>query len=157
MELHKTLEGHILMGEKGARLFQQEAEAHEYGWNIVELESRRQLRQKVNELVRLSNDSTVTTSEMQQQLQHGVAIFGNQLARQLVRSLQCDDTRRRQHIVWLLTLLNEKDVIPLLQFTSLNKRLPRAIRLSASLALAGMGATAEVTDNYQRERLYAIG
>jgi hypothetical protein len=145
------------MGNKGARLFQQEAGTHEYGWNIVELESRRQLREKVNELIRLSNGITITTSEIQQELLCGAALFGNQLAAQLVRSLQCDDQHRRQQIVWLLTLLDDKTTIPRLQHLSLNKRVSRSVRLSASLALAGMGATAEVTDQRQRVRLYAIG
>ena len=145
------------MGNKGARLFQQEASTHEYDWNIVELESRRQLREKVNELIRLSNDNAITTSEIQQALLHGTALFGKQLAAQLVRSLHCDDQQRRQHIVWLLTLLDDKETIPLLQRVSLSKRLPRPVRLSASLALAGMGATAEVTDDRQSVLLYAMG
>ena len=145
------------MEKKGARLFQQEAGTHEYDWNIVELESRRQLRQKVNELITLSNSDITTTSEIQQELLHGVASFGNQLATQLVRSLQCDDQHRRQQIVWLLTLLNDKTTIPLLQRMSLHKNLSRPIRLSASLALAGMGATEEVLNSPQRLRLYEIG
>jgi hypothetical protein len=148
------------MEKRGARLFQQEAGTNVYSWNIVELEvleSRRQLRQKVNELIRLSNNATLTTSEMQQQLLLGVTMFGKQLATQLVRSLQCDDQQKRQHIVWLLTLLDDKDTIPLLQHMSYHKRLPRAVRLSASLALAGMGATVESREDYQQIRLYAIG
>jgi len=68
MKPHKTSEGHILMKKRGARLFQQGDGSSETNWNIVELDSRRQLRQKVNELIRLSYDSTTTTSEMQQQL-----------------------------------------------------------------------------------------
>ncbi len=54
------------MEKRGARLFQQGDGSGETNWNIVELDSRRQLRQKVNELIRLSYDSTTTTSEMQQ-------------------------------------------------------------------------------------------
>jgi len=154
MEPHKSPEGHILMEKKGARLFQPAVDTHEHDWNIVELESRRQLRQKVNELIGLSNDLTLTTSEMRQQLLLGVAIFGKQLATQLVRSLQSDDVQKRQNIVWLLTVLDDEETIPLLQCMSLNERLPRSVRLSASLALAGMGATAETIQH--QIRLYAI-
>ena len=145
------------MGKRGARLSQQEVGTSETCWNIVELESRRQLRQKVNELIRLSNISTFTTSEMRQQLLLGVAMFGSRLAAQLVRLLQSDDQQKRQHIVWLLTLLDDKDIIPLLQRMSRNELLARSVRLSASLALAGMGATVESTEHYQRKRSYAIG
>ena len=145
------------MEKRGARLFQQGDGSGETNWNIVELDSRRQLRQKVNELIRLSYDSTTTTSEMQQQLLQSVAMFGNQLATRLVRSLQSDDQLKRQHIVWLLTLLDDKETFPLLQRMSQNERLSRPVRLSASLALAGMGATAESAAYYQRKHLYVIG
>ena len=145
------------MEKRGARLFQQGDGSGETNWNIVELDSRRQLRQKVNELIRLSYDSTTTTSEMRQQLLQSVAIFGNQLATRLVRSLQNDDQLKRQHIVWLLTLLDDKETIPLLQRMSQNERLCRPVRLSASLVLAGLGATAESAAHYQRKHLYAIG
>ena len=145
------------MEKKGARLFQPAVDTLEHDWNIVELESRRQLRQKVNELIGLSNDLTLTTSEMRQQLLLGVAMFGKQLAMQLVRSLQSDDVQKRQNIVWLLTVLDNEETIPLLQRMSLNERLPRSVRLSASLALAGMGATAEtMQQDNQHIRLYAI-
>jgi len=145
------------MEKKGARLFQPSVDTHEHDWNIVELESRRQLRQKVNELIELSNDLTITTSEMRQQLLLGVAMFGKQLAMQLVRSLQSDDVQKRQNIVWLLTVLDNEETIPLLQRMSLNERVPRSVRLSASLALAGMGATAEtMQQDNQHIRLYAI-
>jgi hypothetical protein len=94
---------------------------------------------------------------MRQQLLLGVKEFGSQLTTQLVRSLQSDDQQKRQNVVWLLTLLNDTDSISLLQCMSQNKRLSRPVRLSISLALAGMGATAESTEQYQRIRLYAIG
>ena len=129
------------MEKKGARLFQLETETFEKSWNVLEhevLESRRQLRQKVNELIRLVDGSTLTTGEMQQHLLSGVAKFGSQLAMQLVRSLHRDDPLERQSVVWLLTLLNDAETITLLRHMSDNKRLPRPIRLSASLALAGM-------------------
>jgi hypothetical protein len=75
------------MEKKGARLFQASEETRDYDWNIVELETRRQLRLKVNELLRLVNDPTLTTSEMQQHLLYNKARFGKQLATQLVHSL----------------------------------------------------------------------
>lgn len=142
------------MEKKSARLFQRD-----HGRNIVELEvfeSRRQLRLNVNELIRLANNATITTGEMQQQLFLDVSRFGAQLAAQLVRSLHRDDPQERQSIVWLLTLLNAKETILPLQHMSRDKRIPRSIRLSASLALAGMGVTAETIDNHHRTHLYAI-
>ncbi len=145
------------MEEKGARLFQQETGSNVHGWNIVELESRRRLHHKVDELIGLSYNSTLTTNEMREQLLLGVATFGNSFATQLVRSLQCDDQLKRRCVVWLLTLLDDKKIIPLLQRLAHNKRLSRPVRLSASLALAGMGATAETIDEQPRVRLYAIG
>ena len=141
-----TPEGQILMEKGDARLFQQEAKTHQHNWNIVELEvleSRRQLRLKVNDLIRLASNSTLTTREIQQHLLLGVATFGNQLAVQLVRSLQRDDA-------------HERETVTPLQHMSRNKRLPRSIRLSAALALAGMGATAETREENRRIRLYAI-
>src|SRR5581483_8391391 len=99
------------MEKKGTRLFQANEETFDYGRNIVELETRRQLRLKVNELLRLVNDPTVTTSEMRQHLLYNKERFGKQLASQLVRSLHRGDQRERQSIVWLLTLLNEADAI----------------------------------------------
>ena len=142
------------MEKKDARLFQDAT--HEHSWNIVELESRRQLRHRIHELIQLASSSSIPTSEMRQHLLLGVAQFGKLFATQLVRSLQRDDQQERQAIVWLLTLLNEQETIPSLQQMSRNERLPRSIRLSASLALAGMGATKEMTDNNRRVRLYAI-
>ncbi len=142
------------MGKKGTRLFQRD-----HSRNIVELEvleSRRHLRLNVQELIRLANNSTITTGEMQQQLSHGVSRFGNQLAGQLVRSLHRDDAQERQSIVWLLTLLNAKETITPLRHMSGDKRIPRSVRLSASLALAGMGVPVETIDSHRRTRLYAI-
>ena len=145
------------MEKRGARLFQQGIGTGETSWNIVELDARRQLRQRVNELIRLCNDSTLNTGEMRHQLRLGVAKFGKQLAAQLVRSLQSDDPMKRQNVVWLLILLNNRETIPQLQRVSQNEQLPRSVRLSASLALAGMGATLEGSEYNPRIRLYAIG
>lgn len=142
------------MEKKGARLFQQ-GEASP--GNIVELDSRRQLRLKVNELIRLVNDPTLTTGEIQGQLLHGAATFGTLFAAQLVRSLHRDDPQERQSIVWLLTMLDDRASIRPLMHMSRDPRIPRPIRLSASLALAGMGATRVLIEaESRRPRLYAI-
>lgn len=145
------------MERGGARLFQQATSpACERNWNVVELETRKRVRQKVNALLRLTSDPTVTTSEMRQQLLQGVATFGTLFATQLVRSLYRDDYAERQSVVWLLTVLNNKETVPPLQQMANDSHLPRALRLSASLALAGMGITAETIKNNRRVRLYAI-
>ena len=126
-------------------------------WNIVELDSHRELRQQVHELITIASSSSITTDEMRQRLLQGVVMFGKRFATQLVRSLQRDDQQERQSVVWLLTLLNDKETLSPLQQMTQNKRLPRAIRLSAALAIAGMGATKEVAHNGSRRvRLYAI-
>ncbi len=83
--------------------------------------------------------------------------FGEQFAMQLVRSLHRDDQHERQSIVWLLTLLDNQTTIPLLEQMSRDVRQSRSIRLSAALALAGMGATAEMMDDTWHKRLYATG
>ncbi len=145
------------MGKRDARQFQHKANTNERRWNIVELESRRQLHRKVNELIELVDDPTITTSEMRQQLLQGVATFGKRFAMQLVCSLHREDRHERQSIVWLLTLLDDQTTIPLLQQLSYDERQPRPVRLSAALALAGMGATAEMSADSRRIRLYAIG
>lgn len=144
--------------EKGrARLFQQAtSDAFEQSWNIVELETRKQVRQKVSALLRLTNDRTVTTSEMQQLLLQCMTTFGTVFAIQLVRSLHRDDSEERQSVVWLLTVLNDKETIPPLLQMVHNPHLSRAIRLSAALALAGMGVTAKTIEQNRRVRLYAI-
>lgn len=146
------------MGKRDARQFQQAADINKQRWNIVELESRRQLRRKVNELIELVDDPTITSSDMREQLLLGIATFGEQFAMQLVRSLQRDDQHERQSIIWLLTLLDDPTTIPLLEQMSRDERQSRSIRLSAALALAGMGATAEmIDDDTWRKRLYATG
>lgn len=144
--------------EKGsARLFQQATSpAFEQNWNVVELETRKQVRRKVNVLLHLSNDMAITTSEMRQELLQSVATFGDAFATQLVRSLHRDDSAERQTVVWLLTVLNDKETIPPLLHMSGDPHLPRAVRLSAALALAGMGVTAEMIEKKRRVYLYAL-
>jgi hypothetical protein len=147
------------MEKKGARLFQRVASTLDHGRNIVELEvleSRRHLRQEVKELIRLANISTVTTDEMQQRLSLLSARLGSLLSVQLLRSLHRDDHRERESIIRLLILLNDTETIEPLHHISQDKRIPRSIRLSASLALAGMGATAETNETNRHTRLYAI-
>ena len=146
--------------EKGsARLFQQGLATSEHNWNIVELATHRHLRQRVNELIQLVNHSSLTTDEIHEQLLASVTTFGDKFAAQLVRSLYRDNLQERQAVVWLLTVLKDEESIPSLQRISRDRRISRAIRLSASLALAGMGATRETqeTDEQRpRRRLYAI-
>jgi HEAT repeat protein len=144
--------------EKGsARLFQQTTPVtREQGWNIVELDNRKQVRQMVNSLLRQASDMSLTTSEMRQRLLQSVATFGSEFATQLVRSLHRDDNEERQSIIWLLTVLNDRETIPPLQQMSSNKNLPRAIRLAAALTLAGMGVTAETIEQNRRIHLYAL-
>ena len=148
---------HILMGKRDVRQFQHMAITSKQRWNIVELESRRQLCQRVNELIELVDDPTITTSVMREQLLLGVATFGEQFAMQLVRSLHRDDQHERQSIVWLLTLLDDQATIPLLEQMARDERQTRSIRLSAALTLAGMGATATLIDDAWHRRLYATG
>jgi hypothetical protein len=143
------------MEKKGARLFQKESNSREFLGNIVGLEvleSRRHLRQKVNELIRLATNSSASAEEIQRYLSLSLSGFGAQLSSQLLRSQCRDDPQERQSIVWLLTLLNDEQTIEPLRNISLDEHIPRSIRLSASLALAGMGATT----NYWRASLYAI-
>lgn len=143
--------------EKGrARQFQSATARFEQNWNVVELTTRKEVRQKVNELLLQCSDSSVTTDELRQRLLQGVAAFGTHFATQLVRSLHRDDHAERQSIIWLLTVLNARETIPPLQQMAANKGLPRSIRLAASLALAGMGVTAETIKKNRRVYLYAL-
>ena len=145
------------MEKGGARLFRQASStAFEQNVNIVEFETRKQIRRKINELLQAATTMTMSTSEMRQQLLQGVATFGSSFAIQLVRALYRDDYAERQSVVWLLTVLNDKETIPPLQQMANASHLPRAIRLSASLALAGMGVTAETIRQNRRERLYVL-
>lgn len=145
------------MEKKGTSMFQRSLPIQDQGWNIVELESRRQLRQHANTLIQLASSSSLTTSELKAHLHDDLAQFGSRFPLHLVRSLQRDDPSERQALVWLLTLLDDKETIFPLQQLSCNKRLSRSVRLSASYALAGLGATEEVTEaSSPKLRLYAI-
>ena len=143
------------MERRDARLFQHDATIQE-GWNIIELESHRQLRRQVNELIQLTNMTGITTGELQQRLASYNESYGPRFATLLVRVLNRENAHERQSIVSLLTLLNDPNTIPLLQYMAYNKRVSRSVRLSASLALAGMGATQEVMDEKKSMHLYAI-
>jgi len=154
--------------EKGSVLVCQQTSTTQldHSGHIVELESYRQLHRTITELIQLS--SCITTSEMQHRLQHATAQFGDRFTHQLVHALHSKDQQERQALTWLLTLLNDRVALPALQQMSQNEQLPRSTRLSASLVLAGMSATAEITDSSRREqpaagqeipqrtRLYAI-
>ncbi len=147
------------MGEKGTRLFPKEIYSRKLNRNIVELEvleSRRLLRQKVSELIQLTTNFSISTDEIQQQLRLYLSEVGPQLTYQLLRSLNRDDPMVRQSIVRLLNLLNDAQAIEPLRHMSLDKRLSRPVRLSASLALAGMEATGEIHNTGRHIRLYAI-
>jgi hypothetical protein len=128
---------------KHTNLQEQTPTISSFSQNVVELESQRELRRKANEIVQHCHSHTVTTSELRQQLQACATAFGSRFSLHLARSLQepRNNQSDRQAIVWLLTLLNDKTTIPLLQDIANQQQLTRAIRLSASLALAGMGAT----------------
>ncbi len=143
------------MERRDARPFQQDATIHE-GWNIVELESHRQFRQTVNELIKNINSAGITTHDLRQQLEDCRITYGNRFITLLVRALHRENAQERQSVVSLLTLLNDPNTIPHLQHISHSEHYPRSIRLSASLALAGMGETRETTDESRRVRLYAI-
>ncbi len=142
--------------EKGdGRQFQHEARSEEHGWNVVELESRKNLRATIHEFIYLTNHSSLTTGEIEQRLQDCAARFGHLFAVQLVHSLQRDEQDERAAIVWLLTRLNDPLTIPLLQRMAHNEQLARPIRLSAALALAGMGQLPQ-RNELSRRRLYAM-
>ena len=148
------------MEKKGARLFQKETNPLEFYENIVELEvfeSRRQLRQKVNGLIRLATNTTVSTEEIQRNVSLRLTEFGAQLSSQLLRSLMRSDPQERHSIVLLLILLNDAQTIAALRHISMDECSSRHIRLSASLALAGMGETEETKNNYQRVHQHASG
>ncbi len=154
-----TLKGHILMVKKSAWLFPKKANSLEICRNILELEvleSRRQLRQKVNELIQLATSSSASREEIQRYLSLRLTEFGAQLSLQLLRSLHRSDPQERQAIVLLLILLNDAQTIAALRNISLDESISRPIRLSASLALAGMGATEELKNN-RPIHLHAIG
>ena len=154
-----TSKGHNLMEKKGASLFQTEANSLKFSRNIVELEvleTRRRLRQKVCELIRLATYSNASTEEIKHSLSLRRKEFGAQLSSQLLRSLSRADYPERQSIVLLLILLNDPQIIASLRHISLDSSISRSIRLSAALALAGMGATVEAKDNCLCTRQRAI-
>lgn len=143
--------------EKGdARQFLHAASSEPVSRNIVELESHRHLYNKVNELINIAASSNISTHEMRQLLHFNSNSFGSRFATQLVRALQREDEDEREAVVWLLTVLDDPQTIPQLQHLALNQNLIRATRLAASLALAGMGATREMTATPRRRLLYAI-
>jgi hypothetical protein len=143
--------------EKGdARQFLQEANFEPVSRNIVELESHRHLYNKVNELILIVVSSNISTHDIRQLLHLNNSNFGSRFATQLVRALQREDEDERKAVVWLLTVLDDPQTIPQLQHLALNRNLTRATRLAASLALAGMSATREMTATPRRMRLYAI-
>jgi HEAT repeat protein len=138
-----------------ARPLQSEDPTEEYGWNVLKLESRKNLHSKIHEFIDLTTNSTLSTSEIQQHLQLCQIQYGKQFSTLLVNYLKRADAAEREAIVWLLTQLQDEDTIPLLQNLSQQKQQSRAIRLSAALALAGLGQTPEMI-RAARPFLYAI-
>ena len=140
------------MEKGGTRLFRFESTVKtlDTHWNIVELESHRLLREKINELISLSNNSTITTSEMTRHVHAAANRFGQRFTIHLIRSLQHEDPLDRESITWLLILLDDQEAIPHLQSMARNEQFSRSLRLSAALTLAGMGATEEMTRTRQK-------
>lgn len=130
--------------------------ASEHNQNIVAFESHRHLRDTITELIYLTTSSTLTTSDLQHHLNQHKATFGNRFTTHLVRALLHTEQDERKAVIWLLTQFNDSETIAPLQQIAQNKHLSRSTRLSASLALAGMGATHEMQDIPRRIRLYAI-
>ncbi len=127
-----------------ARPFQYETGITEYDWNVVELESRIYLRSKIHELIATTMHSTLTTSDLRKQLELYRSQFGPRFSIRLVHALQRGDEAEREALVWLLTQLNDPATIPLLHKMRQQKHVSHAVRLSAGLTLAGMGATPEM-------------
>jgi hypothetical protein len=140
------------------RLFQQDAAitGHDDGWNIVELESRRDLRQKIDALIDLSLRNAITTSELHASLSDLLTHYGQRFVLLLVRCLSTKNEEKRQTVVQLITLLNTPEALPHLESLAHSEQTPRSIRLSASLALAGMGSSSDIRQKPKRVRSYAI-
>jgi hypothetical protein len=141
LELYTTPERSILTRKRDVP----EANAAPAGCNIIEFESQSNLHKQINTLIRLVVSSRLTTEELRQLLHLHRSNLGSCFAIQLVSSLQRENEDERQAVIWLLTLLNDPQTIPQLQYHTLNRKRARAIRLAAALALAGMGATSEMT------------
>ena len=146
------------MEKRDTRPFQSEATITiiSTGWNIVELESRRDLRRNIDALIHLALYNATTTPELQQSLTSNLDQYGPRFITLLVRSLYTKNAEKRQAVVQLLTLLNSPEAIPQLQSIADTERLSRSIRLSASLALAGMSATPETRSISNIVHTYAI-
>lgn len=127
---------------------------------IVELMSHFQLRRSIDELIHLTMDNSLSTTDLSHRVHEYSRLYGSRFSASLVRSLQSHDAATRQSIIWLLTILGDEATVPLLKQLASNQKQSRLIRLSASLALAGMGATPEVAaapSPNKYARLYAIG
>lgn len=125
------------------------------GWNVFELESRINLRSKIHEFIDLTNTSTLSTSELRQQLMACHAHYGPPFATQLVHALQNHDEAEREAVTWLLVQLDDPATIPQLFKLMQQPQQARTIRLAAALTLAGMGATQSITQA-RKPRLYAL-
>src|SRR5579862_9043286 len=110
--------GQILMGKGDALVFQHTVTSDQQDWNIVELESHKQLHCYIHELIQLCTYTTATSDELQQRLRYGRSHFGSRFIQRLVSALQRKDHDERQSVVWLLTLLNDAEALPLLHALS---------------------------------------
>jgi hypothetical protein len=138
-----------------ARPLQSDCPTAEDGWNVFKLESRKNLHSKIHEFIDLTIHSTLSSSEIHQRLQQCQQHYGQPFTNLLVHYLKRTNSVEREALVWLLTQLQDQDTIPLLQKLSQQKQQPRSVRLSAALALAGMGETSEMLTT-TRPFLYAI-
>ena len=138
-----------------ARPLRSNYSTEEYDWNVLKLESRKNLHSKIHEFIDLATYSSLSTSDIQHRLQLCQQQYGKPFAVLLVHYLKQTDAVEREAIVWLLTQLQDQDTIPLLQKLSQHEQQSRSVRLSAALALAGMGQTTEVI-TATRPFLYAI-
>lgn len=148
------------MDKKDTRLLQQRpgSETLNQNWNIVEIASRQKIQHSVNQFIYYAHISTAHRQDLERDLFHLIDTYGRRVLTYLVRSLLHHDTDERETIVYLLTLLNDPETIPMLEAVANNEHYRRSIRLSASLALAGMGATRETQsqETIRTVRQYAI-
>ncbi|HTK10253.1 MAG TPA: hypothetical protein VL485_23995 [Ktedonobacteraceae bacterium] len=146
------------MEKRDTRLFQLETaiRGRDTSWNIVELESHRDLRQKIDDILHLTLYNAMSSSELQQALSLLREQYGSRCITLLVRCLYTKNAEKRQAVVQLLTLFHAPEAIPQLQRIVHDEQSSRSVRLAASLALAGMSATPETRPKQKHIRSYAI-
>ncbi len=130
------------MEKRDARLLRPVSSVEQNG-NIVELEFHQRMRRKIHWLIQATQKAQFSRSETLHLLQQGVTTFGKRFSTQLVRSLDREDPEERQALIWLLTVLNDKETIPHLQQIKHQSQVSRQVRLAAALTLAGLGVIQE--------------